>query len=251
MENLRADSDGDSSHRRCGTGREVSLPRKLFAEWIGTFALTFVGAGIEMIAVLHPLAIDRTSKAAASSLIVAAMIYAVGDIGGAHLNPAVTLMFTVRRSFPLRNLLPYWLAQLAGACAAAAVLREILGTVGHLGASQLHDLTPARGYLIELFLTALLAFVILNAAHKHSLIGTQAAIAVGATIAACNLLGGELTTASMNPARSIGPALVGGYHANLWIFVAGPISGAILALAITVGLRPHRNEDEFEAADGH
>ncbi len=104
--------------------------------------------------------------------------------------------------------------------------------------------------MLEAVLTLLLVFVVLNIAHKHYLIGTQAAIAVGAAITACGMIGGELTTASLNPARSIGPAIVSTKTAHLWVYVSGPAAGALVALAITVGLRPHRSADEFEAAQG-
>ena len=99
-------------------------------------------------------------------------------------------------------------------------------------------------------LTVLLVFVVLNSAHKHFLIGTQAALAVAATIVACGLMGGELTTASMNPARSLGPAIIAGRWTDLWVFVLGPLVGAMVALLVTVGLRPHRSADEREAAQG-
>jgi aquaporin Z len=95
-----------------------------------------------------------------------------------------------------------------------------------------------------------LVLVILNAAHKHSLIGTEAALAVAAAISVCGFVGGALTTASMNPARAVGPAIVAGDAKDLWVFVAGPVSGALAALCLTVVLRPHRNEDESDAAQG-
>ena len=229
---------------------ESTLPRKLLAEVVGTFFLTLVGAGIEVIAVLRPGEIDRAVKAAGPALVVAAMIYAVGDVSGAHLNPVVTLAFGVRRSFPMRYVPAYVIAQVVGAIAAALCVRGWFGTVGDVGASHLDTFSPGKGLSVEVVLTALLVFVVLNTAHKHFLIGTQAALAVAATILVCGLLGGELTTASMNPARSLGPAIVSGRGADLWVFLVGPIVGAMAALAIVVGLRPHRSADEREAALG-
>jgi MIP family channel proteins len=229
---------------------DVPVPRKLFAELVGTYFATLVTAGIEVVAVLEPGEIDRAVKASAPSLVAAGMIYALGDLSGAHFNPAVTLVFAVRRDFPKYLVLPYWVAQFGGAIAAALTLRSLFGTVRDVGISRLDGVTNGRGLFIEIVITALLVLVTLNAAHEHSLIGTQAAIAVAATMAACRMVAGELTTASMNPARSVGPAVAAGVFDNLWVFVTGPVVGALVALAITVALRPHRNTDEFKAAQG-
>jgi MIP family channel proteins len=228
----------------------VPVPRKLFAELVGTYFATLVTAGIEVVAVLEPGEIDRAVKAAAPSLVAAGMIYALGDLSGAHFNPAVTLVFAVRRDFPKHLVLPYWVAQFGGAIAAALTLRSLFGTVRDVGISRLDGVTNGRGLVIEIIITTLLVLVTLNAAHEHSLIGTQAAIAVAATMAACRMVAGELTSASMNPARSVGPAVAARVFDNLWVFVAGPVVGALVALAITVALRPHRNTDEFKAAQG-
>jgi aquaporin Z len=228
----------------------TQIPRKLFAEVVGTYFATLVTAGIEVVAVLKPGEIDRTVKAAAPSLVAAAMIYTLGDLSGAHFNPAVTLVFAVRRDFPKALVLPYWVAQFAGAIAAAFTLRSLFGTVRDVGVSRLDVVNEGQGFMIEVVITSLLVVVTLNAAHEHSLIGTQAAIAVAATMAACRMVAGELTSASMNPARSIGPAVASGQFKDLWVFVSGPVVGALAALAITVGLRPHRNRDEHEAAQG-
>ena len=229
---------------------ELAVPRKLFAEFVGTYFATLVTAGLEVVAVLKPGHIDRSVKAAGPSLVGAAMIYALGDVSGAHFNPVVTLVFAVRRDFPVRLVAPYWIMQFAGAIAAALTLRSLFGTVGNVGANRLDGVTAGQGIAIEIAITTLLVIVTLNAAHEHSLIGTDAAIAVGATMAACRMLGGELTTASMNPARSLGPAVVSGYFNDIWVFLAGPTVGALVALAVTVVLRPHRNQDEHEAAQG-
>ena len=205
---------------------------------------------MEVVAVLKPGHIDRSVKSVGPSLVGAAMIYALGDVSGAHFNPVVTLVFAVRRDFPARLVAPYWIVQFAGAIVAALTLRSLFGTVANVGANRLDGVTAGQGIVIEIAITTLLVIVTLNAAHEHSLIGTEAAIAVGATTAACRMLAGELTTASMNPARSVGPAVVGGYFDDLWVFLAGPTVGALIALAVTVVLRPHRNRDEHEAAQG-
>jgi aquaporin Z len=229
---------------------ESAVPRKLFAEFVGTYFATLITAGLEVVAVLKPGHIDRSVKAAGPSLVGAAMIYALGDVSGAHFNPVVTLVFAIRRDFPARLVAPYWIMQFAGAIAAALTLRSLFGTVGDVGANRVDGVTAGQGLAIEIAITTLLVIVTLNAAHEHSLIGTDAAIAVGATMAACRMLGGELTTASMNPARSVGPAVVGGYFSDIWVFLVGPTVGALVALAVTVVLRPHRNRDEHQAAQG-
>jgi aquaporin Z len=229
---------------------QSAVPRKLFAEFVGTYFAVLVTAGLEVVAVLKPGHIDRSVKAVGPSLVCAGMIYALGDVCGGHFNPAVTLVFAVRRDFPVRLVAPYWIMQFAGAIAAALTLRSLFGTVGDVGANRLDGVTAGQGFVIEIAITTLLVIVILNAAHEHSLIGTDAAIAVGATMAACRMLGGELTTASMNPARSAGPALVGGYFNDIWVFLAGPTVGALVALAVTVVFRPNRNQDEYDAAQG-
>ncbi|HEY4608628.1 MAG TPA: aquaporin [Ilumatobacteraceae bacterium] len=225
------------------------LPRQAAAELIGAFFLTLAGAGMEMLAVLYPGHIDRTMKAAAPASVVAAMIYSIGDISGAHLNPVVTTAFAVRRAFQWRCVPIYWLAQISGALLAALILRALFGTVGSGGANVAH-ITHWRAVVIEVLVTALLIVVILNTAHKQSLIGTEAAIAVGATLFVCGLLAGEWTTASMNPARSLGPAVVGGHFEDLWVFILGPFAGCAAAVGIMAILRPVTNQDEATAAQG-
>jgi aquaporin Z len=219
------------------------------AEGSGTYILTLIGAGIEIIDFLHPGHLDRTVKAAAPGLIVAAMIFTLGDISGAHINPAVTTMFAVRGVFSWRCVSWYWAAQLGGAIAAAGTLRWLFGTVRSVGINQIH-VSAARAGVLEAIMTAVLVIVILNAAHKHSLIGAAAAIPVGATVAALGMFGGELTTTSLNPARSFGPALVSGDYTDVGVFVVGPFAGSMAGLLIASFLRPTRNPDEETSAEG-
>lgn len=225
------------------------LARQAFAEAVGTFLLTFTGAGIAIVDVMFPGTVDLTIKAVAPACVVAAMIYALGDISGAHINPVVTAVFALRRVFEWRRVPVYWVAQLGGAVLAAATLRGLFGTVGSVGTSEIH-VAAWRAVVVEGIVTVLLVVVILDTAHEHSLIGTQAALAVGATLFACGLVAGRLTTASLNPARSLGPAVVSGNYADVWVFVAGPFGGAVLALAIVTILRPVPNVDEADAAEG-
>src|SRR3954447_8754422 len=243
-----------SGYSSWGTPNVVSaerppLPRQAAAELMGTFFLTLAGAGMEMVAVLYPGHIDRTMKAAAPAAVVAAMIYSIGDISGAHLNPVVTTAFAVRRAFQWRCVPIYWLPPISRGLPPGLILRPLFRTVASGGASVAH-ITHGRAVIIEVLVTTLLLFVILNTAHKQSLIGTEAALAVGATLFACGLLAGEWTTASMNPARSLGPAIVGGHFEHLWVFVVGPFAGCAVALGVITILRPGANDDEAKAAQG-
>jgi aquaporin Z len=239
------ESANDIRHRR----DEPNLVRCLVAETLGTFALTLVAAGTVMAGVLSHGEVDHVAKAIAPGLIVMALIYAFGDVSGAHFNPAVTLAFAFRRDFRWTRVPGYWFAQLAGATAAGLFLLSTLGRVEHLGRSET-TLSVSRTFMLEAVLTAILVLVILNTASRHSLIGTDAALAVGATIALCGLFAATLSGASMNPARSLGPAIIDGHAGNVWIYVVGPALGAIAAVAISFVLHPHRDAEERVAAEG-
>jgi aquaporin Z len=221
------------------------------AEAVGTFALTLVAAGAEMVARMGLAGPDHLAGAVAPGLLVAAFIYALGDASGAHFNPAVTLAFALKGLFPWRWVPGYWLGQLAGAILAAVVLRVILGDVGALGASTPH-VSPAAAVALEVLLTWTLVTVILGTADRYRLVGQNAALAVGATIALCGLWAGPLDGASMNPARSLGPAIVGGSLSDAWIYVVGPVIGAGLAVLTTLVLHGSEAHDRKprEAAQG-
>lgn len=243
------DTSTDYGHREQGADKEASLPRRLFAEIFGTFALVTVAAGADTIAALTDGEVTPVARAVAPALMVMALIYAVGDVSGAHFNPAVTLAFAIRRDFPWRLVPAYLAAEFGGALLAAALLRSLFGTVGRLGATQ-----PKHGvgiaFVIEIVLTLLLATVILGTATRHRLIGPNAAIAVGGTIALCGLIGLPVSGASMNPARSLGPALVGGATAHWWIYVVGPMAGSLLAVVCTWIMHGGRKPTEEDAAGG-
>jgi MIP family channel proteins len=242
-------SDAGPPANKDAGGRPPPLWRRCIAELVGTYVLTLIGAGIEIVDFLSPGHIDRTLKAAAPGLIVAALIFALGDISGAHINPAVTTMFAVRGVFQWRCVPWYWAAQLSGAIAAAGTLRWLFGTARSVGINEIH-ITAGRAGVVEAIMTAVLVIVILNAAHKHSLIGAAAAIPVGATIAALGMFGGELTTTSLNPARSLGPAIVSGDYTHIGVFVVGPFAGALAGLLVASMLRPAKNPDEQSSAQG-
>jgi aquaporin NIP len=202
------------------------LARSLCAEAIGTFALVFAGAGAIVVdAKTH--ALGHVGVAIVFGLVIMAMIYAVGHVSGAHFNPSVSFAFALTRHFPWRRAGAYWLAQVAGAIAAAALLRASLGDHANVGAT-LPSGSQGQAFLWELILTFFLMFVIMSVATDTRAVGEAAAIAIGGTVGLDAMFGGPITGASMNPARSIGPALVSGDLHALWLYVAAPLAGAAL-----------------------
>jgi aquaporin Z len=203
--------------------------KKLGAEFIGTFALVFAGTGAIVINDVSGGTITHVGIALTFGLVVLAMIYAVGDISGAHLNPAVTLGFFAARRLAGRTVAPYIISQVLGAFAASALLRGLflqhrtLGTTIPAG-SQLQSL------VLETILTALLMFVILSVSTGAKERGITAGIAVGSVIGLEALFAGPICGASMNPARSFAPAIVSQNLASLWIYIVGPAAGALLAV---------------------
>lgn len=228
---------------------ELGVVRRLAAELIGTFALTLVAAGGEVVAVVSGGAVSHAARAVAPGLLVMAMIYSVGAVSGAHFNPAITLGFATRGVFPWRRVPGYWLAQLVGALLAAGLLRALFGLVANVGAT-----TPRHGrgtgLVMEAVLTWLLVTVILGTGSNRGLVGADAAIAVGATIALCGLFAGPISDASMNPARSLGPAIVAGVPDDVWIYVVGPLAGALAAVATARLVLGRPNPEEERVAAG-
>jgi MIP family channel proteins len=171
-------------------------------------------------------------------LVITAMIYATGHLSGAHLNPAVTLGFVLARHFPARRLPGYWLAQLTGATAAAAALRLLLGGAAHLGATLPAGAGGAwQAFGLEALLTFFLMFVIMAVATDTRAEGHAAALAIGATVALEALFAGPISGASMNPARSLGPALVSATWETQWVYLAAPLLGATAAARLYRWLR--------------
>jgi MIP family channel proteins len=204
----------------------MKLTRVLAAEAIGTFALVFAGAGAVMVdAKTHQL--GHIGVAITFGLVIMAMIYAVGHVSGAHFNAAVTLAFALTRHFPWPRVFAYWGAQFAGALAAVVLLRASLGNIAHLGAT-LPSGSNAQSFVFELVMTAFLMFVILAVATDTRAVGEAAAIAIGGTIGLDAMFGGPISGASMNPIRSLAPALVSGDLHALWIYLTAPLAGAAL-----------------------
>ena len=200
--------------------------RSILAEFIGTFSLVSVGCGA--IAVQAQTGeLTHIGVAIAFGLVVMIMVAAVGHISGAHLNPAVTLAFAVTRHFPWRLTPGYFLAQFSGATVAALLLRLIFGAHAHLGVTQPSS-SIVQSFLLEVLLTAGLMFVITAVATDTKAVGQLAAIMIGAAVAVNALWGGPISGASMNPARSFGPALVSGLWNVQWLYWIAPSLGAIL-----------------------
>jgi aquaporin NIP len=200
------------------------LVRALVAELIGTFALVFAGAGAIMVdAKTH--ALGHVGIAITFGLVVMVMIYAVGHVSGAHFNPAVSFAFALTRHFPWPRAAGYWLAQVAGALIAAAVLRGSLGDHAQVGAT-LPSGSQAQSFLWEIVLAFILMFVIMAVATDTRAVGEAAAIAIGGTVGLDAMFGGPVSGASMNPARSLGPSLVSGELHALWLYLAAPLLGA-------------------------
>jgi MIP family channel proteins len=208
---------------------DALLLRSLVAEAMGTFALVFAGCGAIMVdAKTH--ALGHVGVAISFGLVIMVMIYAVGHISGAHFNPAVTLAFATSRHFPAVRVPAYWAAQLTGALAAALVLRGSLGDVAHIGAT-LPAGSDGQAFLWEAVLTFFLMFVITAVATDTRAVGEAAAIAIGATVGLDAMFGGPVTGASMNPARSLGPAIAAGDFTSVWVYLIAPAVGAVAAAA--------------------
>jgi MIP family channel proteins len=201
--------------------------RALVAEAIGTFALVFAGCGAIMVDAKTG-ALGHVGVAITFGLVIMFGIYAVGHISGAHFNPSVTFAFALSRHFPWSRAVGYWGAQLIGAIAAAAVLRGSLGNIANVGVT-LPSGSQGQSFLWELVMTFFLMFVIMAVATDTRAVGEAAAIAIGGTVGLDAMFGGPISGASMNPARSVGPALVSGNLHALWLYIVAPICGASLA----------------------
>jgi MIP family channel proteins len=206
----------------------ASLWAAALAEGIGTFGLVFAGCGAIMIDTLSHGQITHVGVGLVFGLIITVMIYAFGHISGAHFNPAVTLAFVLARHFPLRRLWIYWCAQFVGAILAALCLRWLLGDVAHLGATLPEGVGGAwQSFALEALLTFFLMVVIMAMATDTRAVGQAAALAIGATVALEALFAGPISGASMNPARSLAPALVSFTWTAQWVYLSAPFVGAV------------------------
>jgi MIP family channel proteins len=215
--------------------------RRAGAEGLAAFALVFAGCGAIVADAEYGGALGTVGIALAFGLVIMVMVYAIGHLSGAHINPAVTLAFALTRHFPAREAAAYVAAQLAGAiCGALLLLAVWPDAPADLGAT-FPSVGAGSALVYEGVLTAILMFVIMAVATDTRAVGAAAAIAIGGTVGLDALFGGPATGASMNPARSIGPALASGELADLWIYIVGPLTGAVagaLAYQLVRGEQP-------------
>jgi aquaporin NIP len=204
----------------------VTLSRRALAEALAAFALVFAGCGAVVTNAAYDGALGSVGVSLVFGLVIMVMIYATGHLCGAHINPAVTVAFTLTRHFPARDAVAYVVAQLGGAVLAALLLLSIWpDKPAELGAT-IPSVGVGSAVVYELVLTAFLMFVIMAVATDTRAVGAAAAIAIGGTVGLDALFGGPVTGASMNPARSFGPALASGEWTDFWIYIVGPILGA-------------------------
>lgn len=205
-----------------------NLRRRAAAEGLAAFALVFAGCGAIVADDRYGGALGAVGISLAFGLIIMVMVYATGHLSGAHINPAVTIAFTLTRHFPARDAGAYVVAQLAGASAGAFLLLAAWSDKpAHLGAT-VPSVSAGTAVLYEIVLTAFLMFVITAVATDTRAVGAAAAIAIGGTVGLDALFGGPVTGASMNPARSFGPALASGDWTDFWVYIVGPVVGAAL-----------------------
>ncbi len=212
--------------------------RRLFSELLGTFFLVLVAAGGGMMGQAFPGTISRTAAVVAPALMVMAIILFMGKVSGAHLNPAVSIAFALRRDFPWLRVPGYIVVQLVGATLAALFLRAVINVSSMYGSNYpAHGYSHLAAFWMELILTTGLVSVILGTASGAQNIGIFGAVGVGGYIALAGLWGSPISGASMNPARTFGPDLVSRTFTAYWVYVAGPIAGAVIAVGIAFVLR--------------
>ena len=211
--------------------------KNLVAEFIGTFALIFIGAGALAIGQANLLDV-----ALAHGFVVVAFVYTYGHISGTHINPAVTLGLLIAGEIEFVAAIRYWIVQFLGGILGAVVLKTVLPDAGDLGVTILGEgVGVGRGLVVEIVLTFFLVNTIFNTAVSGKA-GNFAGLAIGLTLIFCILMGGPLTRASFNPARTLGPAIVSGNYADIWLYFVGPFVGAILAALLYIGILKDKGE---------
>ena len=234
------------------TLRSRPLWVRLIIEFLGTFILVTVAAGSGVINhYVGGSPISRTAAVIAPGAVVMALIYAWGPLSGLHINPVVTFAFANRMVFPRTWIIPYWVAQFAGAIGAALFLQAMFGDVSAGGNYPIATHGGEwRAFVMEIVLTTILVSVILHTATGHRSIGHNAAIAVGSTVALLGLFASPISGSSMNPARTLGPDIVGANFTGWWVYVFGDLIGAAIAVMIITLVRGLPNDQELEAAEG-
>lgn len=224
--------------------------RAIFAEVWGTFLLVLVGAGA-IVAGKITGEVSKAMEVVAPGITVMTVIYFMGSVSGAHINPAVTVAFALRRHFPWRRVPLYIIAQLAGGLLAAAFLKSLFGTIGDVGATVPHaELTPLKLFIIEMALTTGLVNTILGTAAGPGNVGNNGAIAIGGYIALAGLWAGPLTAASMNAVRTAAPDIVRGNFSTTWIYVGATFTGAVIAVCFEWMLKGKPSAHADEEAQG-
>ncbi len=208
--------------------KRPDLARRSAAEALAAFALVFAGCGAAVTNASYDGDLGTVGIALVFGLVIMVMVYATGHLSGAHINPAVTIAFSLSRHFPAREALAYIAAQCVGAIVAALLLLAVWpDQPAQLGAT-VPSIGVGSALIYEAMLTALLMFVIMAVATDTRAVGAAAAIAIGGTVGLDAIFGGPVTGASMNPARSLGPALASGVWTDFWIYLVGPVIGAAL-----------------------
>jgi aquaporin Z len=226
--------------------------RRLFSEAWGTFLLVVVASGAGVVGAMSGGAVTLSMKVAAPGIMVMAIIYFMGAVGGAHLNPAVTLAFALRRNFPWSRVPGYIAAQCAGGLLASGFLRTMFGNIAQLGATiPGPGITGVQALIMEVLLTAGLVSTILGTASGARNVGSNGALAIGGYIALAGLWAAPVSGASMNPVRSLAPDLVSGNMKTAWLYVAGPIIGAIIAVGFEWMLKGKATAAGTSAAEGN
>lgn len=204
--------------------------KKIAAEFLGTFILVFCGTGAIVINEVSGGVITHAGIAIVFGLVVLSMIHAFGDVSGAHLNPAVTIAFAASKKFPMKNVLPYVAFQIGGAVLASITLKILFPENALLGAT-LPSGSAQQSFILEIILTFILMLVIFRVSSGAKEKGITAGIAIASVVGLEAMFAGPICGASMNPARSLGPALISGHLEHVWIYIAAPVIGAILAFA--------------------
>ncbi|MGJ8666220.1 MAG: MIP/aquaporin family protein [Patiriisocius sp.] len=213
------------------------MQKRFIAEFIATFALVFCGTGAMVINDFTGGTVSHAGVAITFGLIVMAMIYAYGDISGAHMNPAVTIGFAFAKKFPWKEVPYYAVAQIGGAFLASGILYYLFPESETLGAT-LPQIDVFKVFIFEIILTFFLMLVIINISTGSKEIGVIAGIAIGSVVLLEAMFAGPITGASMNPARSISPAVVSGNMQHLWLYIIGPIIGCIIAVLCAKLVKP-------------
>ncbi len=218
----------------------MTLIKKIVAEFVGTYMLVFCGTGAVVVDEVTHGSITHVGIAITFGFVVMSLIYALGDISGAHMNPAVSIAFVVAKRFPAKRLIPYILSQLAGAAFASLTLKLLFPGNEFLGATMPSG-SEMQSFVLEVLLSFFLMFVIINVATGSKETGMFAGLAIGSVVLLEAMFAGPICGASMNPARSFGPALVSLHLEHLWIYIVAPVAGTILSIFLWNFLKDKNN----------